>query len=214
MLTATVTIKALPNPPDKRIVRATSIRQRALAACSVVTTVAAMLIAALLMGSHTPFLVAQAHSGLAQRTGRWHAIHILGSECPCSARVAAYLSQRARFTGLDERVIQVGDEPDTEQNLQQAGWAVEKWSAERVRDYYGALSAPLLIIVDPDGVIRYGGGYSLHSDARDGFHDAEIWTALQAGKDVERLPAYGCALTFGCSLGGVEQALRHLEGVR
>jgi hypothetical protein len=208
------------------MVRQTSIRQRCLTACSVVTTLVALVIAALLMGSHTPFLVAQAQSGLAERTGRWHAVHILGSECPCSARVAEYLSHRRRFAGLDERVIHVsdqtqdqvgdeaGDDPDIERSLREAGWQVEQWSAERVRDYYGALSAPLLIIVDPDGVIRYAGGYSNRSDARDGFHDAEIWNALQAGHEVQRLPAFGCALTFGCSLGGVQQAIKRIEGSR
>jgi len=185
--------------------------RRTLSVCSVLTTAAAVVVSALLMGSHTPFAVRASEPGLQLGTGQWQAIHILGSDCPCSIRVARHLASRPRLTGIEERIIQVGEEPETEKLLQDAGWPVEHWPAERARDTYGAMSAPLLVMLDPEGKIRYSGGYAKRSDARDGFHDVEIGQALRAGSAVERLPAFGCALTFGCSLGGVKQAAARLE---
>jgi hypothetical protein len=148
------------------------------------------------MGSHTPFAVKAVQPGSQIGTGQWQAIHILGPECSCSTRVARHLASRARLADGQEKVVQVGNEPETEQLLKNAGWPVEHWPAERARDSYGAMGAPLLLIVDPEGTVRYSGGYAKRSDARDGFHDVEIWNEVRAGRTVERLPAFGCGLEF------------------
>ena len=112
---------------------------------------------------------------------------------------------------LNEHIVLVGDDRDSERILRQGGWQVERTSADQVRDLYGAISAPLLFFIDPRGSIHYKGGYARRSDARDGFHEAEIWDALRAGRIVSPLPAYGCALTFGCYVGALRQAAARLE---
>lgn len=139
--------------------------------------------------------------------GHWQAVYVLGERCPCSSRVARYLMTRPPLGGGEQFILQVGSEPETEAGLLQAGWQLRRRPPETARDDYGAQSAPLFVIVDPQGEVRYRGGLSRRSDSRDGFHDREIWDALRAGRVVKPLPAYGCALRFGCEWGGVSQAL-------
>lgn len=184
----------------------------ALRVVSVLLTALSVLVIALLMGSHMPFQlgpVAQAAS--ARRTGHWQAFHILGPNCPCSTRAGSYLAGRARMQGVEETVLQVGDEPETDRTLREAGWRVEKVTAEHVFAAYGVRSAPMLVVVDPSGAIRYRGGYARRSDGRDGYRDVEIGKRVRAGEEVPALAAYGCALTFGCALGGVKEVTANLE---
>jgi hypothetical protein len=163
------------------------------------------------MGTHVPFALAQVlRSSSERQTGNWQAIHILGEACPCSRRVAGHLRGRKTIAGLTERVLQVGDSEEVKQLFENSSWRWEHRTAEEVRDAYGAQSAPLLIVIDPQGRIRYRGGYSARSDSRDGFHDAEIWTRVRRGENVAPLPAYGCALIFGCELSGVQKAIASL----
>ena len=83
---------------------------------------------------------------------------------------------------------------------------MEKFTAESAREQFGAQSAPLAVFIDPEGRIRYAGGLSRRTDASDGYHEAKIWAGLQAGLDVPSLPAFGCALQFGCETGGLAVA--------
>src|SRR5262249_37910067 len=153
-----------------------------LQVCSIITTMAAVVVASQLMAWHTPFAIQQAPQTEAdRRTGRWRAIYILGAGCPCSRNIANHLSQRQRLTALEEHVLIVGEDPESEHCLREKGWRVDKAAAERVKSFYGAISAPLLVVVDPQGSIRYKGGFARRSDARDGFHEVEIWNALRAG---------------------------------
>ena len=187
-------------------------RRTALRAVSVLASAAALLVIALLMGSHTPFRTQAATSAPAERgRGHWQAVYILGSECPCSTRVAKHLAPRERLDGIEERMILVGDDDETAGLLGANGWKVERWAAERARDVYGALSAPLLVFVDPDGAIRYSGGFARRSDFRDGFQEPAVWASLRAGREVTPFPAYGCALQFGCALGGLSQSAEQLK---
>lgn len=188
-------------------------RRLLLGAFSILSTAAALLVIALLMGSHTPFQTLQARSGvLARLTGRWQAVYILGSECPCSDRVARHLLTRPGLASIDERIVFIGNDRETPYSLKQRGWRVEHWSAERARDAFGAQSAPLLVFVDPAGEIRYSGGFARQSDFRDGFHESEIWNGLSAGLAIKPYPAYGCALRFGCALGGLAETADRLKG--
>lgn len=170
-------------------------------------TLASVLVVSLLMGGHMPFQTGDGGPAARLASGHWQAVYVLGERCPCSTRVARHLMEREALGGIEEFILQVGDEPETEAGLQRAGWQLRRRPPEVARDDYGAQSAPLFVIVDPAGVVRYRGGLSRRSDSRDGFHDREIWEAVRAGKAVKPLPAYGCALRFGCEWGGVSQAL-------
>lgn len=170
-------------------------------------TALSIVVVSLLMGAHVPFATGTGGPAWRRANGRWQAVYVLGEKCPCSSRVARHLMDRGPAKSIEEHILQVGDEPETEAGLRRAGWVLWRRAPEVARDEYGALSAPLLVIVDPRGEIRYRGGLSRRSDARDGFHEQEIWTALQQGREVKQLPAYGCALRFGCEWGGLEQVL-------
>jgi hypothetical protein len=171
--------------------------QFVLRTMSIVATLASLGVVGICMGLHQPFRVKPALSGSeARRTGRWHAVYILGSDCSCSRRLVKHLCARDRRPGIDEQIISVDKDGAADPDLRVAGFPAERWQAARVRDVYGALSAPLLVIVDPFGEIRYSGGVSRRSDFRDGFHELEIWSAIQAGREVARYPVYGCALQF------------------
>ncbi|MBL8209830.1 MAG: hypothetical protein JNK87_03930 [Bryobacterales bacterium] len=170
-------------------------------------TIASVLMVSLLMGGHMPFQTGDGAPAARLATGHWQAVYVLGERCPCSTRVARYLMGRSALGGIEEFILQVGEEPETEAGLTNAGWQMRRRPPEIARDHYGARSAPLFVIVDPTGEVRYRGGLSRRTDSRDGFHDREIWEAVRAGRAVTPLPAYGCALRFGCEWGGVSQAL-------
>ena len=151
---------------------------------------------ALLMGSHTAFRSDYAVPGFAEPArGQWRAVYILGAGCACSERVAKHLVSRGKGL-LQEEVILVGEDPIIDRELSGRGWLLERWPAARAKNVYGAVSAPLLVFVDAAGKIRYSGGLSRRGDARDGFHEDEIWDALRMGGSPARLPAFGCALRF------------------
>jgi hypothetical protein len=102
---------------------------------------------------------------------------------------------RARLHDTDERVIEVGP-TEWHDALAGAGWPVERWSAEHVREVFGAVGAPVLVIASPEGEMRYRGGLSRRRDAGDGFHEEEIWDQIRAGLRVDSLPVFGCAFQF------------------
>jgi hypothetical protein len=173
---------------------------------SVLLTLAATLVMARLMAAHMPFAVDPPASGPpARRTGHWQAVYILGSDCVCSLRVAEHLAQRGRLADIEERTILVGRNAATDSKLQQWGLQPARSSAEDVLRAFGAHNAPLLLFIDPDGNIRYSGGFARRSDFRDGFEEQSIWAELRAGRAVERLPAYGCALALGTEQPGKER---------
>ena len=176
----------------------------ALIAVSIFATAGGLVITGLLMGSHMPFRTdpAAARSG-ERRTGAWQVVYLFGSDCPCSARAAKHIACRRRLGDIAERVVMVGSDRPTETSLAGNGWKPEHATAEQARDLYGARSAPLLIFIDPAGRIRYTGGFARRSDFRDGFQEERIWAALRSGETVKPLPAYGCALQFGCGVGSL-----------
>ena len=183
-------------------------RNSILAFASISLTAVAVVIIALLMGSHMPFRSEPAAKGqFERRTGHWQAVYVLGADCPCSGRVAKHLAHPARLPGIDEQVAFVGAEPATESLLQLAGVRLVRRTAKEAYELYGARSAPLLLFIDPSGVIRYSGGFARRSDFRDGFQEARLWAELRQNHQVATMPAFGCALQLGCESGGVSAAL-------
>jgi hypothetical protein len=173
----------------------------ALQVLSLLFTAAGLIAAAHTMVRHMPLgTVPVSGSPTVLRTGRWQGVYILDAGCLCSKRVAEHLMERARLRDIDERVIEAGS-TEWHDALAGAGWPVERWSPERVRKVFGAVGAPVLVIAGPDGEIRYRGGVSRRRDARDGFHEDEIWNEVQAGRKVDPFPVFGCAFQFGETAG-------------
>jgi hypothetical protein len=119
----------------------------------------------------------------------WLAVHVLSSECPCSQRVVAHLLATPRPPGWSEIVLWVGgNDPSSE--------LTDRFDVRRVTAAdlasFEIEAAPLLVVVSPDGDVRYAGGYT---DRKQGpvFHDLEILAAARGSADLPALPLFGCA---------------------
>ena len=143
--------------------------------------VAGVVLPSVLIGSlgasHVPFQPPVVQATGPSTTGPWQVIHVVADGCACSNRVRAYLQRRRPLEGVRERMVTI----ESASRLRLAGLDVE------------VTAAPVLIVLAPDGRVRYTGGYSRRRDAQDGFHDQEIIAALAQGRAVAPLPVYGCA---------------------
>jgi hypothetical protein len=172
---------------------------------SLLATAASVIAVAVLMRSHMPFRPGRAAAGPEERRdGRWQLVYILGAGCSCSTQVAEHLAKRQKLAGLEEKVVTVGETGGAVRQLARLGWDVHPKSAEEVRYLYGARAAPLLVVIDPDGQIRYAGGLARSSGAREGYQEVWIARRIQTGRAIPALPAFGCALQFGNAAGGID----------
>ncbi|MEO8878690.1 MAG: hypothetical protein ABI461_24080 [Polyangiaceae bacterium] len=126
-----------------------------------------------------------------QEQGQWLAVHVLYSDCRCSQRVAEHLADSARPPGWSEVILWVGDDaPDPK--------LAKKFDLRRVTagelSAYGVEAAPSLIVLDPEGKLRYAGGYT---DRKQGpvIEDRRILDAARTSSYVEPLPLFGCAVS-------------------
>lgn len=127
----------------------------------------------------------------AREQGRWLAVHVLYSDCRCSLRVAEHLASTPRPPDWSEIILWVGDDaPDPK--LTQA-FDLRRVTAADLSSY-GVEAAPSLIVLDPQGQLRYAGGYT---DRKQGpvIEDLHILDALRSSKHVEQLPLFGCAVS-------------------
>ncbi len=125
---------------------------------------------------------------------RWFALHVLFAECPCSRRVLKHVVSREPLSGVRERIVFIGKDEELQQLAIHNGYEIECLSAEELGTKYGIESAPLLLVTEPSGTIRYSGGYTPRKQGLD-IQDAEIISNTLAGKTVTELPVYGCAVS-------------------
>lgn len=145
--------------------------------------------------------------------GRWLALHVLLADCGCSRRVADHLVRRGPLAerALAERVIlirdpgQPGQAPDLAGRLRARGFAIEELPASALPGRYPIEAAPLLLVADPAGAVRYLGGYSARKQGPT-LLDAAILRELLQGRSPPPLPAFGCPAT--ASLRAVIDPLR------
>jgi hypothetical protein len=124
--------------------------------------------------------------------GKWMAVHVLYTECRCSRLIAEHLRHDPRPEDLGEHVLLVGEDRDLAAALRRRGLAVRTLEPQRLSDEYGIDAAPLLIVVAPDGVVRYAGGYTARKQGP-APRDLEIIARLRGGARNAALPVYGCA---------------------
>lgn len=151
-----------------------------------------------LMALHAPFnpTSGEAVAALAHvPSGNWTAIHVLGSGCGCSRRVAKHLATRKAITdlGLKERVFVLGGEIAFEHELKDAGYTIEHRDPDEVAEKFGIQGVPLLVVLRPDGTPAYSGGYSKYRISSD-WMDESIIHAAQHDQASTALPVYGCAV--------------------
>ncbi len=128
------------------------------------------------------------------RRADWVAVHVLYAECSCSNRIVEHLLDSERPAGVHEKLLVVDPQPDWEHRARRAGFEYATTTREHLKQRYGIEAAPLMVVVRPDGVVAYAGGYT---DRKQGLaiRDREILTELKAQREYPMIPLYGCAVS-------------------
>lgn len=125
------------------------------------------------------------------------AIHVLYAECRCSRRIAQHLLSSKRPAGTSEHVVLVGAEAELERALAARGFDVRVTTADALASELHVEGAPMLIVLDGEGHVRYSGGYTTRKQGAD-VRDVDIIerTRNMGGAGVlEALPIFGCAVS-------------------
>lgn len=121
-------------------------------------------------------------------------VHVLYQRCACSRRIIDHLVAGARPQDMAERVVLVDAAADTVNELVAAGFHVDQVSAEALHADWHIDAAPLLLVVDPAGTVRYAGGYTARKQGPV-IADLDIVGRVRAGSAAESLPLFGCAVS-------------------
>jgi len=127
--------------------------------------------------------------------GRWSVLHVLYSGCGCSARVLERLAGRRPIEGVPETILFVDGAPgELAEQAHAAGFRLESLTRDDLVQRYHLEAAPLLVIADGDGAIRYLGGYTERKQSPE-IQDVAILERLRRGEEVSALPLFGCAVS-------------------
>ena len=124
----------------------------------------------------------------------WSVIHVLYAQCRCSQRIVEHLVGRERPPGITERVLLVGNGAEYAAKLTSAGFGVVLATPAEMKERYHVESAPLLVVSDPLGRVRYSGGYTREKQGPD-IRDLAIIGELRSGGSPPELPTLGCAVS-------------------
>ena len=137
---------------------------------------------------------AVARSRDASEQGRWLALHVLYSRCRCSERTFAHLFARGPLAGVSERIVLVGAHAELERKARAAGFALEEIGPQQLQERYHVEAAPLFMVADVGGALRYVGGYTERKQSL-AMRDVVILDALRKGGFARELPLFGCAVS-------------------
>lgn len=144
-----------------------------------------------------PVLLERLHSLQAAsdvEDGQWHAVHVLYAACRCSQRIFDHLFESARPAGYRETVLLVGDDASVVARARTAGFGIVSVTPQQLATEFHIEAAPLLLVLDPDGRIRYAGGYSERKQGYEAL-DVGIMESLASGRPASELPLYGCGVS-------------------
>lgn len=167
--------------------------------------IVSLAVASALMMGHTYALPRPSSQSMALRgalerdrstsdRGRWLVHHFMYSRCRCSQRIVDSLVRRGAMPRIRERVVLVGAHPNYEAALYAAGFALDVVTPEQLKARYRIEAAPLLVVSDPVGAVRYAGGYTERKQGQD-VRDVAIVRALMQGDRAAELPLFGCAVS-------------------
>jgi hypothetical protein len=128
------------------------------------------------------------------QAGRWLAVHVLYSKCECSRRILQHLFERRVLADVAELVVLVGGQPAYEQRARNSGYALDVVTPPLLLQKYGFEGAPLFVVADPKGGIRYLGGYTERKQGL-AVQDVQILSRLRRQEHVAELPLFGCAVS-------------------
>lgn len=124
----------------------------------------------------------------------WVLTHVLYAECRCSRRIFEHIAERPTPAGVHERVLLIGRDESWERHARERSIELVEVDPTELRERFGIESAPLLLVADPQGRIRYRGGHTARKQGLDD-RDIEILEALREGREAAALPVYGCAVS-------------------
>lgn len=161
---------------------------------------AMVIICAYLLGGHLLTLPApeldepRLRAAMADRQpdGAWFVLHVLYGDCGCSRRVVRYLTARGPSDLCREHILLVEPKKGDKENLEKAGLTVEVLTRESLYRDFAISAAPLLVVANPEGDLRYVGGYT---DRKRGpqIEDLRILRTAQNGQIPAKRPVFGCA---------------------
>lgn len=120
--------------------------------------------------------------------------HFLYGDCPCSRRILGHVLRRSPIVGANERIVLIGEDPQGQADAIARGFEIDVVTPAELERRYGVESAPLLVISDQLGTIRYSGGYTSRKQGLD-IQDQSIIEKTVVGQDIDGLPLYGCAVS-------------------
>ena len=123
-----------------------------------------------------------------------YAFHFLYGDCSCSRRVLKHVLARSPVPNAKERIVLIGEDPESEAHAIALGFEVHTVTPPQLKEIYGVESAPLLMVSDLEGTIRYAGGYTSRKQGLD-IQEMEIIQKAIANQDIDGLPLYGCAVS-------------------
>jgi hypothetical protein len=121
-------------------------------------------------------------------------VHVIYAECSCSRALFAHLVARRPFAGAEEAILFVGADRAKQESAKRAGFTFAAVSAQELGFRFGLEAAPVLVVFDTAGRLRYAGGYYAHPAAITPL-DERIYAQLAARAKVEPLPVFGCAVS-------------------
>jgi hypothetical protein len=122
-------------------------------------------------------------------------VHVLYAACRCSQRIFDHLFESARPSEYRETILLVGDDPSVAARASAAGFDLVAVTPQALATEFHIEAAPLLLVLDPDGRIRYAGGYSERKQGYEAL-DVEIMLGLMSGVAASELPLYGCGVSM------------------
>lgn len=125
--------------------------------------------------------------------GEWLAVHVLYSRCNCSKRIVNHLLSRERIPGVKEKIILVEHQPEWESHAKKMGIPVEVLTRHELESVYNIPAAPIMVVADPGGSIRYAGGYTTRKQGPD-IRDIAVINAAMQEHPAEPIPLFGCAV--------------------
>lgn len=129
-----------------------------------------------------------------RNTSGWKMLHILYSECPCSQKIFDYLLERRVPSNVSESVLLVEHHREFEERAAQRNLEVTVVTRRELKERFHVESAPLLVVADPSGSVRYAGGYTGRKQGID-YQDLDIVSELQQKGQRAPLPLYGCGVS-------------------
>lgn len=133
---------------------------------------------------------------LRRHSGGKFLVHVIYSECSCSRTLLTHLVRRQALPGNEELILFIGSGNTQLELAKRSGFECVTISATQLVTRFGLEAAPVLVILDSAGRLRYAGGY-YDNPATITPLDEKIFRELGSRSTIEPLPVFGCAVSAG-----------------